>query len=115
MKFPVLLLAAALAAGCSATTRVNVAAGTGGAVPPPGTSVSGGTIGMNVQGGSAAAAIVAAGTIAALVYGRDDSRERYLVEPWVPAPEPELLESRAINVQDCTKPIKDLSANLRCR
>jgi hypothetical protein len=115
MKFLVLLLAAALAAGCSATTRINVAAGTGGAVPSAGTSTSGGSFGLNVQGGSGAAAIVAAGAIAALVYGREDLRERYLVEPWLPSPAPELLEGRAINIQDCTKPIKDPGANLRCR
>ena len=115
MKFLALLVTVALAAGCSATTRVNVAAGTGGAVPPAGTSASGGTFGLHVQGGSSAAAIVAAGTIAALIYGREDPRDRDRVLPWNAAPAPELLEGRAINVQDCTKPIKDLSANLRCR
>lgn len=115
MKFLVVLFTAALCAGCSATTRVNVAAGTGGAVPQAGTSTSGGSFGLHVQGGSGAAAIVAAGTIAALIYGREDTRERYLVEPWTPAPAPELLEGRAINVQDCTKPIRNPSANLRCR
>ncbi len=115
MKVIVLLVAAALAVGCSATTRVNVAAGTGGAVPPAGTSVQGGSLGLRIEGGSAAAAIVAAGTLAALVAGRDEWTERDRVLPWQASPPPELLEGRAINVQDCTKPIKDLSANLRCR
>jgi len=115
MKLIALFFCAALAAGCSATTRVNVAAGTGGAVPAAGTSASGGTLGLHVQGGSAAAAIVAAGAVAALVASRDERGGRYRVLPWEAAPPPALLEGRAVNLQDCTKPIKDLSANLRCR
>jgi uncharacterized protein YcfL len=32
-----------------------------------------------------------------------------------PLPAPELAPSRRVNEQDCTKPIQDWSANLKCR
>ncbi len=103
-------LAAALAvalAACSAHTQIQ-ATGVGGApgAIPPGTSVTSGSAGLQIQGGGAsvAAALIAIGLLA----GSD---------AWV-APErrvPELAPDRRVKEQDCTKPLEDASANLRCR
>jgi len=94
MRIVPVLLAAALSAGCASQTRVAVGEGGAGGV----------RLGIGVQSGSAVGAIVAIGVLGAM-YGSSD-------EPRRP---PELLANRAVREQDCTKPIEDPSANLRCR
>jgi len=70
--------------------------------PPPGTAASGGFVSVNYAGASAAGALLAIGLLgAALESG---------YEP-VPQPDPR----RTINVQDCTRPIENPTANLMCR
>lgn len=108
-------LAAALAAaavgvsGCSA----NVASSFGGGVPepilPPGSIrvISDGglyvsaTIGLSAAAANVLSAIFIAGY---LVAANDLSL----------GPPPKMREDRAINLQDCSKPIENWSANLRC-
>jgi hypothetical protein len=107
LVIPLLALAVGLA-GCSSA---NVSARGGSfattATPQAGTSVSGGSVGVNIQGGSAAGAVVAVATIAAIM------------GVWRDAPPgraaPDMLEGRAISERDCTKPIEDWSANLKCK
>jgi len=82
-----------LIAGCASHTRIS--AGEGG---PAGVRV-----GIDVRSGSAAGAVIAIGVLGAM-YGSGSE----------PDP-PRLLEGRKVNEQDCTKPIEDPSANLRCR
>ncbi|MGH8737469.1 MAG: hypothetical protein ACREU5_03555 [Burkholderiales bacterium] len=83
-----------LAAGCASHTQVSVGEG----------SASGTYLGLDVQSGSAAGAIIAIGALGAM-YGSGGART---------AP-PALLESRLVREQDCTRPLEDPSANLRCR
>lgn len=93
MRFLIIAFAV-LAAGCASHTRIS--AGEGGA--------AGVRVGLDVQSGSALGPIIAIGALGA-VYGSGS-------EPTKP---PAMLEGRRVNEQDCSKPIKDPSANLRCR
>jgi len=88
------ILLCALAAGCASHTQVAVGAG----------SASGTYLGIDVQSGSALGAVIAIGALGAM-YGSGG-------EPTKP---PALLEGRTVREQDCTRPIEDPGANLRCR
>src|SRR5262245_61721925 len=92
-------------AGCSGRAYVQV---NGQGVPPPsavpGLSVSGGSVSANVQGGSLIGALLGIGALYAVSRGTAP-RE----------PLPALDATRTVNEQDCTQPITDWSANLRCR
>lgn len=90
----VAILLSVLAAGCASHTQVAVGAG----------SASGTYLGIDVQSGSAAGAIIAIGVMGA-IYGSGDA----------PAKPPPLAEGRTVREQDCTKPLEDPGANLRCR
>ena len=98
------VLALSACAGANTEIATNTVAGT--AVPPAGTTVVSGAVGVSVAGGSAAAAIGAAGILGAMFYYNDEPRDR------LPPP---LLEDRSVNEHDCSKPIADYTANLRCR
>jgi len=83
-----------LAAGCASHSRIS--AGEGGA--------GGVRLGIDVQSGSAVGAIVAIGVLGAMYGAGSES-----------ASPPPMIESRTVREQDCTRPIEDPSANLRCR
>ena len=68
-----------------------------------GTAISSSSAGLNVQAsGSTAAALIGLGIAGAVIY-RGTERA------------PELAPVRRVNEQDCTRPIEDISANLKCR
>ena len=69
-------------------------------------AVSGGT--LYVSTGPAIASMATAGALAANV----DARNNF---PAASGPAPEMLGERAVAERDCTKPIEDWSANLKCR
>jgi hypothetical protein len=72
-----------------------------------GTVISSSSAGLNVQAsGSSAAALIGLGIAGAVIYGSEASGA------WRA---PELAPVRKVNEQDCTRPIEDLSANLKCR
>lgn len=107
---------AALLAGCAHThTQLTI----GGTAPGTG----GATGSVNVRAGSASAALIAIGILAGTAYV--ESREgavRYRANPFLAldpdAPRtapPPMDEARRVNEQDCTRPIADPAANLRCR
>lgn len=96
------LLPALLLAGCS--SRSYVQASSSGS-PSTGVSTSGS---VYVQGQSALAALIAIGVLAGASY-RSDRETPPL------APTPELDASRRVLEHDCTKPIVDWSANLKCK
>lgn len=83
-----------LAAGCASHTQVSAGAG----------SASGTYLGIDVRSGSAVGAIIAIGALGAMV-GSEGERTQL----------PALLEGRSVREQDCTVPLEDPSANLRCR
>lgn len=117
MRALVLFLAFILIAGCSAHMRVNsnMAAST---APPAGTTVTGGSAGLQIHSSSLATLIIAGMFVAAAV---EDAREQRpfpsfaTFKDWFsPPPAPELAPGRIINEQDCTRPV-ELSGNLKCR
>jgi hypothetical protein len=71
------------------------------------TGASGGSVGVNIQGGTAAGVVVGVAAIAALFGEWRD--------PAIQAGEPKMLEGRAISEVDCAQPILDWSKNLKCK
>ena len=70
-----------------------------------GTAISSSSAGLNVQAsGSTAAALIGLGIAGAVIYRSEASGRA-----------PELAPVRRVNEQDCTRPIEDISANLKCR
>lgn len=95
----ILLPLALLLAGCHAHTGASV--GQGASTATPGASVS-----IGVHAGSAAGVLIGLGFMAALIRGESSYAERAA---------PELDPSRRVSEQDCSQPIADPAANLRCR
>lgn len=118
MRTIVVALAAALTAGCSANVRLAASSG-GGVSHASGTSVTSGATGLHVQGDSLTAALVALAIVA--IVG-DEAREDQpfpsfstLYDWRGRRPVPPLAPDRRVHEQDCSKPIEDPSANLKCR
>jgi hypothetical protein len=101
----------ALCAGCSVRTSGNVG---GGGTPTTQPSVQ-------VQGGSGFATLFGLAILGVMAYDYEVNGVRYRGNPFitvtdnVPQAAPELAPERKVNEQDCTKPIADWSANLKCR
>ncbi len=85
--------------------------GTGSAAASTGTVVAGGTgLFVSVSLGTAAANIMAVATGVAIYAAMlQESGE------WRPSLYTPMLEGRAINEQDCSKPITNSQANLKCK
>jgi len=120
MKLVPLLLAAALAGGCShARIDAGIATGAANVPPPAGTSVASGSAGLHIQSHSLAAVVIAGMFMAAAI---DHSREPQPFPSfstsfgdWLRGtPAPGLHPDRPISEQDCTKPV-ELTGNLKCR
>jgi hypothetical protein len=99
---------ALLVAGCGGQANVQIR---GSGVPgfttlPAGTAASGGSLSASIQGGSAAGALLAIGLLGATVFSEGD---RFHNRP------PALDPARMVNEQDCSRPIENWSANLKCR
>jgi hypothetical protein len=103
MRAPALLAFALCLAGCSHTS---VQGGWGSSSP------SGGNVSVGVGGSSVGWALIGIGLIAA---GEYSERRRAEGLPPMNEPPQELDKARRVNEQDCTQPIKDWSANLKCR
>lgn len=107
-------LCIAALAGCSA--QANVRLGTGVASVPPGTSVATSSVGAQVRSTSAAGTLLAIGILAAAWHGSESDGYGVRDHSFGAAgPAPQLDEMRRVNEQDCTRPIEDWSANLKCR
>ena len=105
-------------AGCGGHSNVQL--NSGGA---PASGVSGGTS-VHVQSGTSTfGTLLAIGILAGMSYGSDRTIEhagtRYAASPFsVVAPSarlPELDPARRVVEHDCTKPIVDWSANIKCK
>jgi hypothetical protein len=98
-------LIAALALLCAACSHTTVNVQGGGIGSPgflPGTSVSGGSVGVHVNGASAAAVLLGIAVLGIAAHAPH-------VSP------PVMDEARRVQRVDCTRPIEDWSANLSCR
>jgi hypothetical protein len=88
-----LVIVVAFAAGCSARGSLQA-----------GSSYTSSTVGLSVRTHAPAAALIGLGLAARALHGGATDRAP-------PEPDP----TRSVREQDCTRPIEDLSANLRCR
>lgn len=99
------ILIAMLLSGC---THVSVQGGAGGGVTTTSTGVS-----VSYSGSAAMWALIGIGLIAAEYGGSRAARERGL-EPEAKPVQP-MDAGRQVNEVDCSQPIQDWSANLKCR
>ena len=99
---PLALSLVLLVAGCSGRSNVQLNSST---LPSGGVS-NGGAV--QVQSQSALGVLLAVGVLVGASYASDRGMPPS-------APVPELDSSRRVLLQDCTKPIEDRSANLKCR
>ncbi len=112
---PVLLVAAL--SGCAAQSYTHISAGARAvsSVPPPGTSRYSGYVNVSAASSSAAAALAGIAILGFVFHGyqQDDWNENrgFLRRDVVP----ELAADRVVHEQDCSKPIENPTANLRCR
>jgi hypothetical protein len=116
----ILCLAACVTlAGCNANYAWAYRGGFA-AVPPPGATGSASLSYTTSSSSSAAGAVVVAIGLLSLM-GYSDSGSYYYVNanPFMAItptwPPPALDPERKVNEQDCTRPIEDWSANLRCK
>ncbi len=72
---------------------------------------SGGT--LYIQAGPALVTAVGMAVLAANISARNEFSSGTM--PSADQPIPEMVADRAVTEQDCTKPIEDWSANLKCR
>lgn len=115
-KVSLVVLMAALLAGCS-STRLDIGATSGMA---SGTSAASGSAGVHVQGGSSGfgAALIAMMLLAgAIEYSKEDRPFPSPSEliPGNTPPAPGLAPERRIHEQDCTKPVDFSAGNIRCK
>lgn len=107
MKRCAALVLALLIAGCSHTS---VMVSSGGSTT---TSYGSASVGISGGGSSVAWALIGIGLIAAELAGR---RAGESTQPAVASqPSRALDQRRNVNEQDCSQPIKDWSANLKCK
>ena len=101
------------AAGCGGNSYVSFSSGGSAAVTsvPAGTSASTAT----VQASSSTNGYFALGMMLLLAYDNQMWTEQLAKYGYVTVPAPPLDETRRVNTQDCSKPIEDPSANLKCR
>lgn len=103
--------------GCASNSYTWVSAGslTAGALPAAGTTVSSGYVNVSVGSSSAAGALAGIALLGFVVHGYQNG---YWDEGGGFGPTrtiPALAEDRTIHEQDCSKPIENSSANLRCK
>jgi len=119
-NFNVLLvstIAVALLAGCGGRSNIN-AGYTGKATTTGGgtTSTSGGSVGVNMQSGPAAAAVIGVVVVGAALHAAGGSEPMERRDTLSPSPAKVDLDStRRVLEVDCSKPIADYSANIKCK
>jgi hypothetical protein len=118
VRIIVVVFVAALAAGCSTNVRLGASSG-GGAAFASGTSVTTGPAGLHIRTDSLAAVVVAGVLVAAT---SDEAREARpfpsfsAFYDWTGSrPAPPLAPDRRVHEQDCSQPLEDPTANLKCR
>lgn len=109
MRGLALLLAVAALSGCATESYTYISAGARAptTLPPPGTTVYSGYV--NVSAASSSAWALAG--IALLGFVFHGHQNGYWDDRYVP----ELAPGRLVHEQDCSKPIENPLANLRCR
>jgi hypothetical protein len=109
MKRALLVIGAALAAGCSHTS-MSLDSSTGGA---------GSSVQIHVESGGDLLTLIGLGIVAAGMIEmeriREQDRYRSGPVPFAVRDIPPLAADRVVTEHDCTQPIESFSGNLRCR
>jgi len=114
----VVVLLALLAAGCGGDSYVRLSSS---GSPATGVSTGGSVYVQGSTSSSTFAALLAIGILAGASYASDQRQQEYgmshrgspsMAGGWSV---PELDASRRVNEQDCSRPIEDWSANLKCK
>ena len=110
---------ALLVAGCGGHNNVQLAASN---APAPG-SPTAGSVSVSSYGRSIVGDLIVIGALLGLYHASEREAGEYglrtranpfdTIQPTVPAPE--LDSARRVHEQDCSRPIEDWSANLKCR
>lgn len=119
LRLAACLAAYAVLAGCNANYAWSYRGGFAGA-PPPGASGTASLSYTTTSSSSAAGAMVVAIGLFSIMASSDSGGYYYVnANPFLAItptwPPPPLDPERRVNEQDCTKPIEDWSANLRCK
>jgi hypothetical protein len=115
------LMATLLLPGCASRYQVSASSNTSNfGSPASGTTVTSTQSGLRVESGprSIAAALLVIGILASTMdYVRDPQPfpSPSVMFPIQPLRDPELAPARRVTEHDCTKPVEDWSANLKCR
>jgi len=112
-----LAIAAAILAGCGGRSNIN-AGYTGKATTTGGgtTSTAGGSVGVNMQSAPAAAAVIGVVVVGAALHAAGGSEPMEQRDTLSPSPASvELERSRKVLEVDCSQPIADYSANIKCK
>ena len=109
--------AAVLASACGGNANINAgiagrtttsAAGT--------TATTGGAVSAGAQGGPAAAAVLGIAIVGAVIYATEGADSIEQRDTLAPSPRRvELDERRKVLEVDCSRPIADYSANIKCK
>jgi hypothetical protein len=101
-----------LASGCGGNSNVSYSSNT---LPAGGVS-SGGAVYAQSSSGSWAGTLFVIGFLGSVLWADDSQPQGWGIGRWAsPRPAPSLDVSRTVNEQDCSKPIENWSANLKCR
>ncbi len=116
VSFFVPIVIAALVAGCAGRANVNAGfAGSTRTTTGGTTTTSGGSVGVQIQGGSAAAAVIGIAVMGAAIAGSERAQSRGGAGFAPTGSAPPLDETRKVREVDCTKPIEDYSVNIKCK
>jgi hypothetical protein len=103
-----IVLVCAILAACTTSGGLTVSATTAASTAPT-------TSSAYIATQSVAASLLIAGLLAAAWYGGDGVTYVYGGHPRWDIWAPPLDEARSVHVQDCTRPMENPTANLRCR
>jgi hypothetical protein len=119
IRLAALLLACAALSGCNASTAWAYRGNFLGVPPPGATGTASLSYSTTSTSSAAGAVVVAIGLMSLMAYGDSGSYYYVNANPFAAItptwPPPPLDPERRVNEQDCTRPIEDWSANLRCK
>lgn len=109
--------AAVFVSGCGGNANINAGiAGRSTTSAAGTTTTTGGAVNVGAQGGPAAAAVLGIAIVGAAIYAAEGAETIEQRDTLAPSPRRvELDETRRVREVDCSKPIEDYSANIKCK
>lgn len=109
--------AAVFVSSCGGNSTINAGIAGRSATSAAGTTTTtGGAVSAGAQGGPAAAAVLGIAIVGAVIYAAEGGDPVEQRDTLAPSPRRvELDERRKVSEVDCSKPIQDYSANIKCK